>query len=201
MNPAKSLALRLDGHTPLLWGTDAAAAAVAAHGAAALAAARRAWWRTPTTSAARPQAAGLRRALDLAARGRDIFHDPFADELGRPAAAPPRLVLLATDDEEPGQVTLRRTGRGWPSTDLLHPVEEVPRGTPPRRRCCAPRCWPPGSTWPRSTWGWPPARSNPPDATTLRRRLATPPPRHETGKTSWSCWTTPCAPTRGGRAP
>jgi hypothetical protein len=79
--------------------------------------------------AARPGAAGLRRALDLAARGRDIFHAPFADDLGEPAAAPPRLVLLATDDEEPGQVTLRRTGRVWPSTDVLHPVEEVPRGT------------------------------------------------------------------------
>jgi len=72
--------------------------------------------------------AGLRRALDVAARGRDIFHDPFADDLGEPAAAPPRLVLLATDDDEPGQAALRRTGRAWPSTDLLHPVEEVPRG-------------------------------------------------------------------------
>ena len=26
-------------------------------------------------------------------------------------------------------MTLRRTGRGWPVGDLLHPVEEVPRGT------------------------------------------------------------------------
>jgi hypothetical protein len=25
---------------------------------------------------------------------------------------------------------LRRTGRGWPSGDLLHPLEEAPRGTP-----------------------------------------------------------------------
>jgi hypothetical protein len=27
-------------------------------------------------------------------------------------------------------VMLRRTGRGWPSGDLLHPLEEAPRGTP-----------------------------------------------------------------------
>ena len=37
MNPAKSLALRLAEHTPLLWGTDPLAAAVAEHAAAALA--------------------------------------------------------------------------------------------------------------------------------------------------------------------
>jgi hypothetical protein len=127
MNPAKSLALRLDGHTPLLWGTDAVAAAVAVHGADALAAhAGVVAYADDVARAA--QAAGLRRALDVAARGRDIFHDPFADDLGEPAAAPPRLVLLATDDDEPGQAALRRTGRAWPSTDLLHPVEEVPRG-------------------------------------------------------------------------
>ena len=49
-------------------------------------------------------------------------------------------------------MTLRRTGRVWPSTDVLHPVEEVPRGTrnaavlraavlclPPRRRGGLPR--------------------------------------------------------------
>jgi hypothetical protein len=26
-------------------------------------------------------------------------------------------------------VTLRRAGRGWPSADVLHPVDEVARGT------------------------------------------------------------------------
>jgi hypothetical protein len=79
------------------------------------------------------RAAGLRRALDLAARERDIFHDPFADledgGLPDPAALPPRLVLLSTGDDDPGQVALRRTGRGWPSGDVLHPVDEIPRGT------------------------------------------------------------------------
>ena len=58
------------------------------------------------------RATGLRRAVDLAAQQRDIFHDPFADDLAEPAALPPRLVLLATGDDDPEQVTLRRTGRG-----------------------------------------------------------------------------------------
>ena len=139
------------------------------------------WSRTPTTSARAAQAAGLRRALDVAARGRDIFHDPFADDLGEPAAAPPRLVLLATDDDEPGQAALRRTGRAWPSTDLLHPVEEVPRGARARGRCCGPRCWPPGSTSRRSTSVWPPARSSRPDHPS--GGVLPVPPRHETGQT------------------
>lgn len=128
MNPAKTLALRLDGHTPLLWGTDAPATAVAGHGATALAAHAGVVAHADDVGRA-AQAAGLRRALDVAARGRDIFHDPFADDLGEPAAPPPRLVLLATDDDDPAQTALRRTGRAWPTSDLLHPVEEVPRGT------------------------------------------------------------------------
>ena len=33
MNPAKSLALRMAEHTPLLWGTDPLAAAAAVHAA------------------------------------------------------------------------------------------------------------------------------------------------------------------------
>jgi Bacterial phospho-glucose isomerase C-terminal SIS domain len=128
MNPAKALALRFDGHTPLLWGTDALAAAVAGHGAFALAVHAGVVAHADDIGRA-AQATGLRRALDLAARGRDIFHDPFADDLDEPAALPPRLVLLATGDDDPAQVTLRRTGRGWPSSDLLHPVEEIPHGS------------------------------------------------------------------------
>jgi Bacterial phospho-glucose isomerase C-terminal SIS domain len=133
MNPAKALALRLDGHTPLLWGADAPATAVAVHGAAALA--THAGVVANADDVARAaQATGLRRVLDVAARERDIFHDPFAasygdGELDAPAALPPRLVLLATGDDDAGQVTLRRTGRGWPAGDVLHPLEEVPRGT------------------------------------------------------------------------
>ena len=86
------------------------------------------------------QAAGLRRALDVAARGRDIFHDPFADDLGEPRQLPPRLVLLTTDDDEPGQTALRRTGRVWPSMTCCTPrphEESAPRH--PARRAAARR--------------------------------------------------------------
>ena len=128
MNPAKALALRIDGHTPLLWGTDALAAAVAGHGAEALATHAGVVAQADDVGRA-ARYAGLRLALDTAARGHDIFHDPFADDLGEAAALPPRLVLLATGDDDPAAVATRRTGRGWPSADVLHPVEEVPRGT------------------------------------------------------------------------
>ncbi len=128
MNPAKSLALRLADHTPLLWGTDRLAAAVADHGAMALA--------THAGVVAGPAevtegagATALVRALDREAAGVDIFRDPFADPDGTAEAPPVRLVLLATGEDDPGQVTLRRAGRGWPSADVLHPVDEVARGT------------------------------------------------------------------------
>ena len=108
--------------------------------------------------------AGLRRALDLAARGRDIFHDPFADDLGEPSAAPPRLVLLATDDEEPGagDAAAHRTGlavgrpaapgRGGAPRHAATPrvLRAAVLRLPPRRRGGLPR---PGHA----------ARSNPPE--------------------------------------
>jgi hypothetical protein len=128
MNPAKSLALRLAEHTPLLWGTDEAAAAVAGHAAVALATHAGVVAHADEIGRA-ALAGGLRRAVDLAAGGRGVFHDPFEDGDGGADAPPVRLVLLATGEEDPGQVSLRRTGRTWPSGDLLHPVEEVPRGT------------------------------------------------------------------------
>jgi hypothetical protein len=127
MNPAKSLALRLAEHTPLLWGTDRLAAAVAEHGAVSLAThAGVVAFAGEVAEAA--TATALVRSLDRGAAGADIFRDPFADPDGAPEAPPARLVLLATGEEDPGQVTLRRAGRGWPSADVLHPVDEVARG-------------------------------------------------------------------------
>jgi hypothetical protein len=127
MNPAKSLALRLADHTPLLWGTDRLAAAVAEHAVVSLAThAGVVAFAGEVGEAA--TATGLVRALDRTATGADIFHDPFADGDGGADAPPLRLVLLATGEEDPGQVTLRRTGRGWPAADVLHPVDEVARG-------------------------------------------------------------------------
>jgi hypothetical protein len=125
MNPAKSLALRLAERTPLLWGADPAATAVAGHGATALATHAGVVAHAADIAQA-ASATALRRAVDLADRGEDIFRDPFDDP--GPDVPPVRVVLLATGEEDPGQVAVRRTGRGWPA-DLQHPVDEVPRGT------------------------------------------------------------------------
>lgn len=128
MNPAKTLALRFDEHTPLLWGTDPLATAVAGHAAAGLA--RHAGVVAHAADIGRASGAtALVRALDRAAAGADIFRDPFDDDL-HSEHLPLRLVLLATGEEDPAQVSLRGTGRGWPAADVLHPVDEVPRGTP-----------------------------------------------------------------------
>lgn len=125
MNPAKSLALRLAEHTPLLWGTDALAAAVAEHAAASLA----------THAAVVAHAAGIAHAATATALGAaldasasdDIFRDPF-DDLPDTQAPPPRLVLIGTGEDDPVQTALRRTGRDRSGADLLHPVDEVARG-------------------------------------------------------------------------
>ncbi len=125
MNPAKSLALRLAERTPLLWGADPLAAAVAGHAASALAVHAGVVAHSADVTQA-VTATGLLRALGSGAR--DVFHDPFDDP--SPEAPPPRLVLLATGEDEPAQVVLRRTGRELPDADVLHPVEEVVRGAP-----------------------------------------------------------------------
>jgi hypothetical protein len=126
LNPAKSLALRLAEHTPLLWGTDPLAAAVAGHAATALATHAGVVAHAADLASA-ISATGLVRAVDLGSTtADDIFRDPFDDPQG-PQAPPARLTLLATGDEDPGQVSLRLTGRTWPNADLVHPVDEVPR--------------------------------------------------------------------------
>lgn len=126
VNPAKSLALRLAEHTPLLWGTDALAAAVAEHAAASFA----------THAGVVAHAAGIAHAATATALGAlldagdrdDIFRDPFDDDLPDSPAPPPRLVLIGTAEENPVQTALRRTGRDRSRADLLHPVDEVARG-------------------------------------------------------------------------
>lgn len=128
MNPAKSLALRLAEHTPLLWGTDALATAVAGHAASSLATHAGVVAHSADVGQG-ATATGLLRALDQAATA-DVFHDPFDDPEADPAARPVRLVLLASGEEDPGQAVLRRAGRALPDADLLHPVEEVARGVP-----------------------------------------------------------------------
>lgn len=124
MNPAKSLAMRLAEHTPLVWGVDPLAAAVAGHAATALA--THAGVVAFASDVARAATAtGLLRALD--GGGRDIFHDPFDDPSG-PGAPPVRLVLVGTGEDDPGTVALRHMGRDRVPADVLHPVDEVARG-------------------------------------------------------------------------
>ncbi|MDN5858231.1 MAG: hypothetical protein L0H84_06360 [Pseudonocardia sp.] len=126
MNPAKALALRLADRTPLLWGTDAVAAAVAAHGARALAT-HAGVVAHGAAAADGVTASGL--MLALAAGPTDIFHDPFAGSADGEVQAPPRVVLVGTGEDDPVRELLRQTGRELRGPDVLHPVEEVARGT------------------------------------------------------------------------
>jgi hypothetical protein len=133
VNPAKALALRLADHTPLLWGIDPVAVAVAGYAATTLAG-HAAMVAQAADVAEAATAVALQRALAHPARD-DIFHDPFDDPVGVPGglgalSAPPRVVLLATEDGNPESAVIRRAGRHWPSADTLHPVEEIPPGTP-----------------------------------------------------------------------
>ncbi|MGQ0482641.1 MAG: SIS domain-containing protein [Pseudonocardia sp.] len=129
VNPAKTLALRLAERTPLLWGTDAVATEVAGYAAAALA--RHAGIVAHAADVAEAAGASALQRLLMASAGReDVFHDPFDDPAPGSGAAPPRVVLLSTDDDDPTAAVARRTGRGWPSADLVHLVEEVPPGSP-----------------------------------------------------------------------
>ncbi|TCK20541.1 SIS domain-containing protein [Pseudonocardia endophytica] len=126
VNPAKSLALRLAEHTPLLWGTDPAAVAVARHGAVTLATQAGVVAHAADLAQAGTEG-GLARAVDMAEREHDVFRDPFDDP--DPGALPPRLLLIGTGEEDPQAVSRMRLGREWPGADVVHPVEEVPRGT------------------------------------------------------------------------
>ena len=197
MNPAKSLALRLDGHTPLLWGTDAAGRGRRRPRRRRAGGARRGG---RARRRRRPRGPGGRPA-PRARRGR-----PRARHLPRPLRRRPRRARGRAAAARAARHGRRRARAGGAAAHrprlAVHRPAAPRRGGAPRRprtrRCCAPRCWPPGSTSRRSTSAWPPARSSPPDrrsggvVAAARRRQERP---------SWSCWTTPCAPTRGGRAP
>ena len=131
VNPAKSLALRLADHIPLLWGTDPPATALAEYASATLAAHAAVVAHASEVGAA-ARATALQRAL-AGGPSRDIFHDPFDepdDSASSVLPAPPRVVLLSTEDEDPRAAVARQAGRDWPEADLLHPVEEIPPGTP-----------------------------------------------------------------------
>lgn len=92
VNPAKTLALRLAGHTPLLWGTDPVSTAVAGHAAGALAghAGMVAHAASYREAVALP---GLRQAAAQTDGENDVFHDPYEDA-PRSGGSQPRAVLL-----------------------------------------------------------------------------------------------------------
>jgi Bacterial phospho-glucose isomerase C-terminal SIS domain len=132
VNPAKALALRLADHTPVLFGTDPAATAVARYAAATLAAhAAIIGYAADAGEAARAPALQCVLAADPAG---GIFHDPFDDQPGGSGSAalpaPPRVLLVSTEDGDPRAAVLRRAGRDWPAADSLYPIDEVPHGMP-----------------------------------------------------------------------
>jgi hypothetical protein len=128
VNPAKTLALRLADHTPLLWGTDPVAREVAGYAVATLA--RHAAVIAHGADVAEAAAAtALQRRLARQSTEKDIFRDPFDDPDPSAGAPPARVLLLSTSDEDPAAAVLRGAGRTWPDADPIHPIEEVPPGT------------------------------------------------------------------------
>lgn len=128
VNPAKALALRLGDHTPLLWSIDPVAREVAGHAASALA--RHAGVVAHVAGVAEAASSIALQRLLAGAAHTDVFHDPFDDPRPGGSAAPPRVMLLSTEDGDPTTATLRLAGRTWPDADTVHPIEEVPQGTP-----------------------------------------------------------------------
>ena len=141
VNPAKSLALRLAGRIPLLWGTDPVATAVAGHCAGALAA----------HAGVVAHAAGfheaailpvLRREAIHAGQEAEMFNDPFQDPLedspqrdGMPAVRPMLLGVLADPRNEPERAAALET---LPNADVVTADEElVVRAGDPGAAACA----------------------------------------------------------------
>jgi Bacterial phospho-glucose isomerase C-terminal SIS domain len=124
VNPAKSLALRLAGRTPLLWGTDPVATAVAGHCAAALAA----------HAGVVAHAAGFHEAAALpvlrreAIRGSaqtDVFRDPYEDAAPHGALPAVRPVLLGVLTDA-GTESERATALdALPAADVVTADEEL----------------------------------------------------------------------------
>ena len=129
VNPAKALALRLQGRTPLLWGTDPVATAVAGHCAGALAAhagvvAHAAGF---TEAAALPV---LRQEATRAGGDADVFHDPFEDRFvdqpGRMPAMRPVLLGVPASGASAGYEPERAAAsEALPGADVVTADEEL----------------------------------------------------------------------------
>lgn len=117
MNPAKSLALRLADHAPLLWGLGPVATAVAAHGGYALGAHAGIACEVASHAQAASRPALYRAAAEA---GRDLFADP--DEDGGTAQ---RIFLLATRHDDATGAEERAAVHALPGADLVAPGESV----------------------------------------------------------------------------
>lgn len=121
VNPAKALALRLAGHTPMLWGLDHVAVAVGHHAAYALA----------THSALVSDVADYRQAMARPALyravletsgSRDIFADPDEHLAEGPS---PRVLLLAVRTGPAADGARFRAGEALSSPDVIAPSDEI----------------------------------------------------------------------------
>lgn len=145
VNPAKSLALRLRGRTPLLWGTDPVATAVAGHCAGALAAHAG----VVAHAAGFHEAAALpvlRQQATRASGEAEIFRDPFDDPFegmseeqsrgGMPAMRPVLLGVLAEARDVPERMA---AVDALPGADVVTADEElmVRQGDPGAAACAA----------------------------------------------------------------
>lgn len=122
VNPAKSLALRIADHTPLLCGLDPVAAAIAWHAAEVLAG----FAGIVASHAGYPQVCS-RRVLYRSAVGASAAADIFADPDDVAPGGPRVLLLSVTDD--PQAIADRHTATDdLPGADLLQPAEETSGG-------------------------------------------------------------------------
>ena len=121
VNPAKSLALRIAEHVPLLWGLDPVATAVARHAGQVLST----HTDLPCDVADYQQATSrtaLHRAAVRGAAGRDIFADP--DDLDGPPAIAPRTLLFAVRSA-PGDPVHRQVAEVLPAVEVLAPGQDL----------------------------------------------------------------------------
>jgi hypothetical protein len=123
VNPAKSLALRVDGRIPLLWGLDDLATAVAAHGAGVLAT----YAGVVSDVAGYPQAltrSVLHRRAVRGTSGADLFAD--ADDEEQDGLV--RVLLLAVRQGPQAEFARRVAMETLSGADVLEPAEEVSGG-------------------------------------------------------------------------
>ncbi|SER83756.1 hypothetical protein [Actinokineospora terrae] len=128
VNPAKTLALRLAEHSPLLWGLDHVATAVGRHAVQVLGTHTDLVCDVAGYLQASSRTA-LHRAAVRATSERDIFADP--DSFDGPAALPPRVLLLAVR-AQPDDPVRRQAHETLPAADLIAPAEEITADEPTR---------------------------------------------------------------------